>query len=45
MFADVAPPGDSTDSIANGSWDSLAPGDEIEFTAAYTFVQGDIDNP
>jgi uncharacterized repeat protein (TIGR01451 family) len=45
MFADAAPLGDSTDSIANGSWDVLAPGDEIEFTAAYTVVQGDIDNP
>jgi uncharacterized repeat protein (TIGR01451 family) len=45
MYADAAPLGDSTDSIANGSWDSLAPGDEIEFTAAYTVVQGDIDNP
>jgi large repetitive protein len=45
MFADAAPLGDSTDSIANGSWDWLAPGDGIEFTAAYTVVQGDIDNP
>jgi uncharacterized repeat protein (TIGR01451 family) len=45
MFADAAPLGDSTDSIANGSWNVLAPGDEIEFTASYTVVQGDIDNP
>jgi uncharacterized repeat protein (TIGR01451 family) len=45
MFADAAPLGDSSDGAANGSWDSLAPGDEIAFTASYTVVQGDIDNP
>ncbi len=45
MFADAAPLGDSADAMADGFWDALAPGDEIEFTASYTVVQGDIDNP
>ena len=40
----VSPPGNSTDAAVNGSWDSLAPGDVITFTSAYTVVQADIDN-
>ncbi|MCK0126701.1 hypothetical protein MWU76_20085 [Gelidibacter sp. F2691] len=40
---DVAPLGDSTDGGANGSWDSLAPGDSVLFTASYTVTQDDID--
>jgi Prealbumin-like fold domain len=43
MFNNVSPPGDSSDSTANGTWDVLGPGDEIVFTAPYTVVQGDID--
>ena len=40
---DVAPLGDSTDAAANGSWDTLRPGDTIKFTATYTVTQTDID--
>ncbi|MHA6268279.1 DUF7507 domain-containing protein [Aliiroseovarius sp. CAU 1755] len=39
---DVAPAGDSTDAAANGSWDTLAPGDSITFTASYTVTQDDV---
>ncbi|MCK0139919.1 hypothetical protein [Aliiroseovarius sp. F47248L] len=39
---DVAPSGDSTDAAANGSWDTLAPGDSITFTASYTVTQADV---
>ncbi|SFR64384.1 beta strand repeat-containing protein [Litoreibacter janthinus] len=35
--------GNSTDSGANGSWDVLAPGDVVEFTASYTVTQADVD--
>ena len=35
--------GDSTDAAVNGSWDSLAPGDQVTFTANYTVTQNDID--
>ncbi|WP_073141131.1 DUF7507 domain-containing protein [Litoreibacter ascidiaceicola] len=34
---------DSTDAEANGIWDSLAPGDAVEFSAEYTVKQADID--
>ncbi|MCB1381782.1 MAG: DUF11 domain-containing protein [Notoacmeibacter sp.] len=34
----------STDAAANGSWDTLRPGDTIRFTATYTVVQSDVDN-
>ena len=41
---DVAPTSDSTDpSGDNGSWDTLAPGDTITFTATYTVNQTDVD--
>ncbi len=40
----TSPPGNSTDAAINGSWDSLAPGDVVEFTSVYTVVQADIDN-
>ncbi len=43
LFADNGPTGDSTDSGTNGVWDSLAPGDVVEFTANYTVTQQDID--
>jgi len=43
MFADAAPFGDSSDSGANGTWDTLRPGDEIRFTATYQVVQQDVD--
>lgn len=34
---------DSSDAGVNGSWDRLAPGDEITFTATYVVAQSDID--
>jgi uncharacterized repeat protein (TIGR01451 family) len=40
---DVAPAGDSTDAAANGTWDSLAPGDSVEFTGTYAVQQADLD--
>jgi large repetitive protein len=40
----ISAPGNSTDSVVNGSWDSLAPGDIVEFTSTYLVVQADIDN-
>jgi hypothetical protein len=44
IFTDAAPFGNSVDAATNGSWDTLAPGDVIEFTSTYTVVQADIDN-
>jgi uncharacterized repeat protein (TIGR01451 family) len=43
VFTDVAPALDSTDAAFNASWDSLAPGDTIKFTATYTVTQHDVD--
>ncbi|MGI9352643.1 MAG: beta strand repeat-containing protein [Rhizobiaceae bacterium] len=43
LFADNGPLGDSTDAASNGIWDSLAPGDVIEFTGVYVVTQNDID--
>jgi hypothetical protein len=43
LAADNAPLGDSTDAASNGSWDTLAPGDEVTFTGTYTVTQNDID--
>ncbi len=40
---DVAPLGDSTDAGANGSWDTIGPGDAVTFTATYTVTQQDVD--
>ena len=40
---DNAPLGDSSDASVNGSWDVLAPGDEVIFTATYVVTQSDID--
>jgi uncharacterized repeat protein (TIGR01451 family) len=44
LFNDVAPLSDSTDAAVNGSWNSLAPGDTVQFTSNYVVVQTDIDN-
>lgn len=44
LQTDAAPAGDSNDAAANGSWDSLAPGDAIRFSSVYQVVQADIDN-
>jgi Calx-beta domain/Domain of unknown function DUF11 len=43
LFTDVAPVGDSTDLLTNASWDTLGPGDTLEFTATYTVTQQDVD--
>jgi len=40
---DSLPIGDSVDGGVNASWDTLAPGDEITFTATYVVTQNDID--
>lgn len=40
---DVLPLGDSIDGGTNASWDTLAPGDSIEFTGNYTVTQQDVD--
>jgi len=44
LFNDVAPPGDSTDAATNGSWDTIAPGDSVRFTATYLVTQNDVDS-
>ena len=43
LATDSAPTGDSTDGGINGSWDTLAPGDVIRFTATYVVTQNDVD--
>ena len=43
LTADNGVVNDSSDAIINGSWDSLAPGDEITFTATYVVTQSDVD--
>ena len=43
LTTDAAPADDSTDTEVNGSWDSLAPGDVVTFSASYTVTQADID--
>ncbi|PTX53842.1 putative repeat protein (TIGR01451 family) [Litoreibacter ponti] len=43
LATDAGPQGDSSDSAADGSWDTLAPGDVAEFTASYTVTQADVD--
>ncbi|MEX0278782.1 MAG: hypothetical protein AB3N19_14780 [Ruegeria sp.] len=43
LTTDVVPLGDSTDGGVNGTWDTLAPGDIVTFTATYTVTQNDVD--
>lgn len=44
LAADNGVTGDSSDGTPNdGTWDSLAPGDEITFTATYIVTQNDVD--
>ena len=43
LLFDSNPAGDSNDTIADGAWDSLAPGDTIRFTGTYTVRQEDVD--
>jgi uncharacterized repeat protein (TIGR01451 family) len=43
LTTDAAPTGDSTDAAINGTWDILAPGDILTFTATYSVTQQDVD--
>ncbi|MDJ0613701.1 MAG: hypothetical protein QNJ29_08465 [Rhizobiaceae bacterium] len=43
LLADNGVAGDSSDAVADGVWDNLAPGDIVEFTANYTVTQSDVD--
>jgi hypothetical protein len=43
LTTDAGTPGDSSDGGVNGVWDTLAPGDQVTFTASYVVTQSDID--
>ena len=43
LFNDAVPLSDSTDAATDGSWDTLAPGDTVRFTATYTVTQQDVE--
>ena len=43
LTADNGTLGDSSDTTVNGSWDLLAVGDEVTFTATYVVTQQDVD--
>lgn len=43
LTTDIGTTGDSTDSSSDGTWDSLAPGDQVTFTASYVVTQSDVD--
>ncbi|MEZ5812746.1 MAG: DUF11 domain-containing protein [Rhizobiaceae bacterium] len=43
LTADNGPLGDSTDGGIDGTWDAIAPGDVVTFTATYTVTQSDVD--
>ncbi len=43
LSSDVNPLGDSIDAAINASWDTLAPGDSVEFTGTYLVTQQDVD--
>ena len=43
LATDAVPFGDSTDAASNGSWDTLAPGDIVNFTGTYIVTQTDVD--
>lgn len=43
LLTDNAPLGDSTDTVVNGVWDTLRPGDAVQFTANYVVTQQDVD--
>lgn len=44
LLTDNGTIGDSTDGGADGTWDTLGPGDVITFTGTYTVTQSDVDN-
>ncbi|MEO0910017.1 MAG: hypothetical protein AAFX96_06670, partial [Pseudomonadota bacterium] len=44
LFLDNGPINDSNDAVSgDGIWDSLAPGDVIQFLASYVVTQQDVD--
>ncbi len=43
LTADNGIASDSTDATVDGVWDTLAPGDEVTFTATYIVTQNDVD--
>ena len=43
-LTDNGTPGDSTDDDADDIWDTLAPGDTVNFTSSYTVVQADLNS-
>ena len=43
LTTDTGITGDSSDAGTNGIWDSLAPGDQVTFTASYIVTQSDVD--
>lgn len=43
LTTDAGTIGDSTDAATNGVWDTLAPGDQVTFTASYVVTQNDVD--
>ncbi len=44
LVTDIAPLGDSSDATIDGRWDTLGPGDIVEFTAQYQVTVEDIEN-
>ncbi len=44
LTTDNPPLGDSTDGGTNETWDTIAPGDIVTFTATYTVTQSDVDS-
>ena len=43
LTTDNLPLSDSTDGGTDGTWDTIAPGDIVTFTATYTVTQSDVD--
>ena len=43
QILDAPPTGDSSDTSVNGIWDSLAPGDQVQFTGTYTVTLQDVE--
>lgn len=44
LTTDAGTSGDSTDATSDGTWDTLAPGDIVTWTAAYTVTAADLAN-
>lgn len=44
LTTDAGTSGDSTDAAADGTWDTLAPGDIVTWTASYTVTAADLAN-